>query len=118
MYFSEKEKKIIGPFYKYVNKSKENIDDIYLMKWKNGTQILSKFDTDYESDNNLELDDPDYEDFISIIVRVKKLKAFNPLDGFKKEWLKEGVLFEFSYHDFPTEIYNSKGELISKREDT
>ena len=43
------------------NKTEENIDDIYLMEWKNGTQILAKFDTDYESDNNLviEIDFPE-----------------------------------------------------------
>ena len=117
MNFSKEEKKIIGPFYMYLNKNRETIGDTYLMKWKGGTKILARFDTDYESDNNLELDDPNYEDFTSIVVRVKKLKFFNPLDGFKKDWLKEGVLFEFSYHDFPYEIYNSKGELISKRED-
>ena len=70
-----------------------------------------------EDDNGLEIEDPNYEEFMAFIVRIIKLKKFNPLDGFKKEWLKEGVLFEFSYHDFPDEIYNSKGELISKRED-
>ena len=117
MNFSNIEEKIVAPFYRYIHLNKVNVNDIYLIKWSGGTQILAKYDTCYESDNNLELDDPNYEDFISIIVRVKKLKAFTPLDGFKKEWLKEGVLFEFSYHDFPDEIYNSKGELISKRED-
>ena len=116
MNFSKKEEKIVGPFYRYISKPKPQ-KELYLLKWRYGTTVYAFSDIVYESDNNLELDDPNYEDFISIIVRVKKLKAFNPLDGFKKEWLKEGVLFEFSYHDFPDEIYNLKGELISKRED-
>ena len=116
MNFSKKEEKIIGPFYRYIIMPKPK-KELYLLKWKHGTAIYANSDIIYESDNNLELDDPNYEDFTSIVVRVKKLKFFNPLDGFKKDWLKEGVLFEFSYHDFPYEIYNSKGELISKRED-
>lgn len=112
-----KEKKIIMPFYSYVHLNKNTIQDTYLLKWKYGTQVLAKYDTCYDSDNELDFDNPNYDDFMSFIVRVKKLNSFDSRDGFKEELLKkEGVLFEFNYHSFPNEIYNSKGELISKRD--
>lgn len=115
MYITDKENSIIKPFSRYLSNdifTKEK----FLLVWKNGTKILATFDTTDEDDNGLEPDDPNYEEYTSFIVRVKKLINFNVLDGFKKSWLENGVLFEFSYKDFPDEIYNSKGELISKRE--
>ena len=115
-YLSKEEEKIIDDFYSYVHTNKEHMKEIYRMKWKNGTEILGWYCTDGDDDNCLEPDDPDYEEYTSFVVRVKKLINFNVLDGFKKSWLENGVLFEFSYKDFPDEIYNSKGELISKRE--
>lgn len=114
MYYTRKEIDIIRPFYKYLS-DKNFVKEQFLLTWKNGTKILADIDGTDEDDNGLDLDDPNYEDYTSFIVRVVKLINFNLMDGFKKEWLKEGVLFEFSYHDFPYEIYNSKGELISKR---
>ena len=115
MYYTDKERKIIRPFYKYLSDNKF-VEESFLLKWKNGTKISATFYTEGNDDNGLEPDDPDDEEYTSFIVRVKKLINFNVLDGFKKSWLENGVLFEFSYKDFPDEIYNSKGELISKRE--
>ena len=76
MYYSEKEREIIGTFCFYASKTREGS---YRIKWKNGTNIYISLVSIEDSDNNLELDDPNYEDFISIIVRVKKIKAFTPL---------------------------------------
>ena len=115
MYWTKQEEKIIGKFYKYVSETRPN-RELYLLSWKNGTKILVTMHGWGDDDNCLEPDDPNYEEYTSFIVRVKKLINFNVLDGFKKSWLENGVLFEFSYKDFPDEIYNSKGELISKRE--
>lgn len=117
MNFSNIEEKIVAPFYRYVHLNRTNINDIYLIKWRGGTQILARYDTCYESDNNLELDDPNYEDFIEIVINVESLIAFNETDGLEKNWLQKGHLIGINYHNFPDEIYNSKGELISKRED-
>ena len=116
MSFSEIEKKIVRPFYRYANMSRENIKDTYLLKWKYGTQVLAKYDTCYESDNDLDLDDPEYEDFVEIVIQIEKLVRFNEKDELKKEWLQKGHLIGINYHNFPDEIYNSKGKLISKRE--
>ena len=40
--------------------------------------------------------------------------CLNEKDGFNG--VEDSELFSFSYHNFPDEIYNSKGELISKRD--
>ena len=116
MSFSKIEEKIIKKFYCYVRSNEITRSDLYTLKWKNGTEIVASYYTSGNDDNCLEPDDPNYEEYTSFIVRVKKLINFNVLDGFKKSWLENGVLFEFSYKDFPDEIYNSKGKLISKRE--
>ena len=114
MNFSNIEEKIVEPFYRYVHLSRANINDIFLIKWKGGTAILAKYDTCYESDNNLDLDDPDYEDYVSIVMKIEKIVNLNNKDGFN--WVVDRDFFEFNYHNFPDEIYNSRGKLISKRE--
>ncbi len=126
MNFSNIEEKIVEPFYRYVHLSRANINDIFLIKWKGGTAILAKYDTCYESDNNLDLDDPDYEDFVGIAIKIIKIKKISLNDNLFPdksincqnvyEWFKEDHLYELNYHNFPDEIYNSRGELISKRE--
>lgn len=116
MYYSEKERDIIRPFYKYLsdnNFAKEQ----FLLIWKNGTKILADIDGTGDDDNGLDLDDPNYEDYTSFVIRVAKICRFNKSDGFPNYWFEEGKLTDFNYHNFPCEIYNSRGELISKRED-
>ena len=126
MNFSKKEEKIIGSFYRYIITPKPK-KELYLLKWKHGTEIYAKSDIIYETDNNLELDDSNYEDFVGIAILIKKIIRFNmddnifPDDSINHQnvcdWFKENHLYELNYHNFPDEIYNSKGELISKRED-
>ena len=113
-YLSKEEEKIIDDFYGYVHTDKEHMKEIYCMKWKNGTEILGWYCTDGDDDNCLEPDDPDYEEYTSFVVKIQKIICLNEKDGFN--WVADRELFEFSYKDFPDEIYNSKGELISKRE--
>ena len=125
MNFSEKEERIIGSFYRYIIIPKLK-KELYLLKWKHGTLIYAKSDIIYESDNNLDLDDPDYEDFVGIAIKIIKIKKISLNDNLFPdksinyqnvyEWFKEDHLYELNYHNFPDEIYNSRGELISKRE--
>lgn len=113
MYIADKERKIIESFIKYLSNdifTKEK----FLLVWKNGTKISATFDTTDEDDNGLEPDDPDYEEYTSFIMKIQKIICLNEKDGFN--WVADRELFEFSYKDFPDEIYNSKGELISTRE--
>ena len=113
-YLSKEEEKIIDDFYGYVHTDKEHMKEIYRMKWKNGTEILGWYCTDGDDDNGLEPDDPNYEEYTSFVMKIKKIICLNKKDGF--DWVIDREIFEFSYKDFPDEIYNSKGELISKRE--
>ena len=113
MYITDKENSIIKPFSRYLSNdifTKEK----FLLVWKNGTKILATFDTTDEDDNGLEPDDPNYEEYTSFVMKIKKIICLNKKDGF--DWVIDREIFEFSYKDFPDEIYNSKGELISKRE--
>ncbi len=113
MYFTEKERKIIRPFYKYLSNNKRGEEPL-LLEWKNGTKILATFYTAYDDYNNLEPEDPNYEEYNSFVMKIEKIICLNEKDGF--DWVADREIFDFSYKDFPDEIYNSKGELISKRE--
>ena len=113
MYFTEKERKIITPFYKYLSDNKF-VEEPFLLKWKNGTKILATFYTAYDDFNDLEPEDSNYEEYNSFVMKIQKIICLNEKDGFN--WVADRELFEFSYKDFPDEIYNSKGKLISKRE--
>ena len=114
MSFSKIEEKIIKRFYCYVRSDEITRNDVYTLKWKNGTEIVASYYTSGNDDNCLEPDDPDYEEYTSFIMKIQKIICLNEKDGFN--WVADRELFEFSYKDFPDEIYNSKGELISKRE--
>lgn len=113
MYCSLKEEKIIYDFYSYLSDSKFAKEQ-FLLVWENGTKILCTFFTGGDDDNGLDLDDPNYEDYTSFVMKIEKIIYLNERDGF--DWIKDRELFEFNYHNFPCEIYNSKGKLISKKE--
>ena len=113
MYFTDKERDIIRPFAKYLS---EDIftEEKFLLSWKNGTQIYAYYCTTDEDDNGLEPEDPNYEEYTSFIMEPKRIICLNEKDGFNG--VEDSEIFSFSYHNFPDEIYNSKGELISKRD--
>ena len=113
MYYTDKERNIIRPFYKYLSDNKF-AKELFLLKWKNGTEILCVFFTGGDDDNGLELEDPNYEEYTSFIMEPKRIICLNEKDGFNG--VEDSEIFSFSYHNFPDEIYNSKGELISKRD--
>ena len=112
MYWTNQEEKIIDKFYTYVSETRPN-KELYLLCWKNGTKILANMHGWSNDDNCLEPDDPNYEEYTSFVMKIKKIICLNKKDGF--DWVIDREIFEFSYKDFPDEIYNSKGELISKR---
>ena len=113
MYYTDKERNIIRPFYKYLSDNKF-AKELFLLKWKNGTEIVAEYYTSGDDDNGLELEDPNYEEYTSFTMEPKKIICLSEKDGF--DWVEGRELFSFSYHNFPDEIYNSKGELISKRD--
>ena len=118
MYLNKYEEKVIKPLFKAIayNNRSEN-KNIFTLKWKNGTKINAIYVTTDEDDNGLEVDEVGYEEYYSFIMDVIDVLNFSPLDGFDSKWVKKGGSIDFNYHNFPDEIYNSNGELISKRED-
>ena len=115
MSFSKIEEKIIKRFYCYVRSDEITRNDVYTLKWKNGTEIVASYYTSGNDDNCLEPDDPDYEEYTSFIMDIKEIINFNDEDGINLDEIKKYKAIIISYHNFPDEIYNSKGELISKR---
>lgn len=114
MYWTKQEEKIIGKFYKYVSETRPN-RELYLLSWKNGTKILVNMHGWSDDDNGLELEDPNYEEYTSFIMDLKRIDNFDDRDGIKLDKIKKYKAIILNYHNFPDEIYNSNGELISKR---
>ena len=71
-------------------------NDLYTLIFADSEKIIATFDTCYESDNELELDDPNYEEFNSIVMRNEETDK----------------LFEFNYHNMPTEVYCGDKKII------
>ncbi len=65
----------------------------------NNETILAYYDTDYEDDNDLEMDDPNYEEFQSIV--------FTRVDG--------GGLFQINYHTLPKKVMDGETVVISEK---
>ena len=59
-WLNEYEEKIIGPFYDFVLK---NTDKVFLFDLNDGAVVKVKFDTEGESDNDLEPDEEGYEEY-------------------------------------------------------
>lgn len=74
----------------------EHENDLYELAFADGKKIIATFDTCYESDNALELDDPSYEEFNSIVMKNEETDE----------------LFEFNYHNMPIEVYTGGKRII------
>lgn len=61
-----------------------------------GNSLLATFDTAYETDNGLELDEDGYEEYNAM--------------AFCEESTKK--LFEISYHNLPFEVWDGKERVI------
>lgn len=113
MYYSKEEEKILKPFIDYVYTS-NNKQEIYKFKWKDGTEIYVSIDCTYDSDNGLPLEDKHYKEYYGIGVKILKIiKVGMDVELYIGE-LNEKNLIEINHCNFPDEIYNEKGKLISK----
>ena len=81
----EKEK---GNFETLLNYTHNNPNGVYLLFDEKGASIEAVYDTDYETDNGLELSDTQYEEYIGI--------AFKAVES--------GNLFEISYKNLPSSV--------------
>ena len=104
--FNNIEEKTILPFLIFKNNSK--IKD-YTFEYLDNTVIKVSYDTDFESDNGLDLDEEGYEEYWAIAFELKEIVK----EG-KSVPCKVGELFEVNYKNFPYIIKSSKGEIVVK----
>lgn len=78
-----------GRFYNFFCFVEDHTKSKYKFVFADGETLEGKFDTAGESDNCLELDDPKYEEFWSVIF----------------ENSETGDLFEVTYHNMPVEVW-------------
>lgn len=85
-----------------------NIDanQIYVITYSDGNIIEAKVDTCYETDNGLENDDPNYEEYYACAMRIVKIVVD------KNKNFKEGNLIEINYHNYPQQIKDSQGNVL------
>lgn len=78
-----------GKFYNFLCFVEKHTHSNYRLVFEDKSVIKCTFDTDCESDNCLDLDDPNYEEYWMIV--------------FKN--LATGKLFEVNYHNMPIEVW-------------
>lgn len=67
MWLNNKEEQIYGPFAKYIeNHENERFKFVYA----NGDELIVEFYTEYESENGLELNDEDYEEYWEMAFKI------------------------------------------------
>ena len=99
MFFSEKEQTIMKSFDNMIEYYGYN--QLYKIKMKDDTIIIAAFDTCYETENNKDEEDPEYEEFMGYAFEIKKIIYVEKQYG---DLYKEGKFFEISYHNYPKEI--------------
>ena len=103
MFFTDKEKEIMEKLFLAIEKNKE---DIYVLTFANGDVVEVTVDTCYETDNGLEEDDVNFEEYYACAMKIVKVINDN------NQTFESGKLIEINYHNYPQKIRNSKGEEI------
>ncbi|MBQ4360583.1 MAG: hypothetical protein II767_10025 [Proteobacteria bacterium] len=96
MWLNDKEGELMGPFLTAFELAPKKS---LVLSWNSGTKIIAKYNTDYESENCLEEDDPNYEEFWACCVKVEKIIHLAEID--KLSISPEGSYFEITYHNIP-----------------
>ncbi len=94
MIFTKKEQGIIDVFYAAII---EHSNDELLFEYEN-CKIACCFDTAYESDNCLEEEDPNYEEYFALCFKRKE----------------SDQLFEVCYHNVPNAVYVGNQAIFRK----
>ena len=93
---------LIKPFLELMRQNK-----VALCTWTHGTQLVVQYDGEYESMNEYENDDPEFEEYYACSVIIRKIVFLDSRDGFSREELEPCVndsehrWFELSYHNVP-----------------
>lgn len=103
MFFSNNEKQIMEKLFLSIN---NNANQIYILTYSNGDVVEAKVDTCYETDNGLEDNDPNYEEYYACAMKITKIIVD------KKRNLQEGSLIEINYHNYPQQIKDSQDNIL------
>lgn len=103
MFFSNNEKQIMEKLFLSIN---NNANQIYVLTYSNGDVIEAQVDTCYETDNGLEDDNPNYEEYHACAMRIVKIIVC------KNRKLQEGNLIEINYHNYPQQIKNLQDDVL------
>ncbi len=103
MFFSDNERRIMENLFLSIN---NNANQIYVLTYSNGDVIEAQVDTCYETDNGLEDDDPNYEEYHACAMRIVKIIVD------KNKNFKEGNLLEINYHNYPQQIKDSQDNVL------
>lgn len=96
MFFSDEDRKNMGKLFKMLE---ENNGSRYILSFSSGDIVEAEVDTFYETDNGLELNDPDYEEYNACAMRIVSVIVD------KSKTLVQGKLIEINYHNYPQEIH-------------
>lgn len=94
---NDNEGEIIMPFIKYASEQAQNGNSIYRLYFENGEQLIARYDGYTESDNGLDLDEEEYEEFYEFEFLIIKPEKKNK----ETKWRKYRYLL-VNYHNFPT----------------
>lgn len=92
MWLNEKEEKILMPFRNFVMSNlKSNLE----LQLNQNTIVTAVFDGEYESDNGLDSDDKNYEEYFAMLFKVVNVLKD---DG---NLISEKDIIEINYHNVP-----------------
>ena len=103
MFFSDSERRIMENLFLSIT---DNATQIYILTYSDGDIIEAQVDTCYETDNGLDDDDPDYEEYHACAMKIVKIIVD------KTQKLKEGSLIEINYHNYPQHIKDLQGNIL------
>ena len=104
--FNKIEDRLMIPFMKFKDEKQENN---FILEYNDSTVLKVAFDTSYESDNGLDLDEEGYEEYWGVAFELKEIvKEGNSVP------CKIGELFEVNYKNFPYIIKSGDGEIVVK----
>ena len=70
MWLNDKEENIYGPFSDYVERHE---NEKFKFTYSDGTELIVEFETEYESENGLDLNDDGYEEYWEMAFKILKV---------------------------------------------